>query len=66
VKCLALGADAVLTGRATLYGVAAGGEKGASKALTILMNEMKEIHRKKVNERETKLKNISINYATNL
>jgi isopentenyl diphosphate isomerase/L-lactate dehydrogenase-like FMN-dependent dehydrogenase len=41
VKCLALGADAVLTGRATLYGVAAGGEKGAAKALTILKNEMR-------------------------
>ena len=41
VKCLALGADAVLTGRATLYGVAAGGDKGAAKALTILKNEMR-------------------------
>lgn len=38
---------------------------------TILMNEMKETHRKKVNERETKLKNISIicpycSYPSNL
>jgi hypothetical protein len=29
VKCLALGAKAVLTGRATLYGTAAGGQAGA-------------------------------------
>jgi len=38
---------------------------------TILINEMKETHRKKVNERETKLKNISIicpycSYTSNL
>ena len=41
VKCLALGADAVLAGRATLYGTAAGGEAGASKAISILKDEMK-------------------------
>lgn len=41
IKCLALGADAVLTGRATLYGVAAGGEAGAQKALAILKDEMR-------------------------
>jgi (S)-mandelate dehydrogenase len=41
VKCLALGAKAVLTGRATLYGVGAGGEAGASKALDILKAEMR-------------------------
>jgi (S)-mandelate dehydrogenase len=41
VKCLALGAKAVLTGRATLYGTAAGGQAGAEKALAILKNEMK-------------------------
>ena len=41
VKCLALGASAVLTGRATLYGVAAGGQAGAEKALAILKDEMK-------------------------
>ncbi len=41
VKCLALGADAVLAGRATLYGTAAGGEAGAAKALDILKDEMK-------------------------
>jgi len=41
VKCLALGADAVLCGRATLYGTAAGGEAGAAKAINILKDEMK-------------------------
>ncbi|MDB5992841.1 MAG: mdlB [Herbaspirillum sp.] len=41
VKCLALGAKGVLTGRATLYGVGAGGEAGASKALAILQAEMR-------------------------
>ena len=41
VKCLALGANAVLTGRATLYGIGAGGEAGAGKALSILKNEMR-------------------------
>lgn len=41
VKCIALGADAVLAGRATLYGTAAGGEAGATKAIDILKDEMK-------------------------
>ena len=41
VKYLALGADAVLTGRATLYGTAAGGEAGAIKAINLLKDEMK-------------------------
>ena len=41
VKCLALGANAVLTGRATLYGIGAGGEPGALKALSILKDEMR-------------------------
>jgi isopentenyl diphosphate isomerase/L-lactate dehydrogenase-like FMN-dependent dehydrogenase len=41
VKCLALGAKGVLTGRATLYGVGAGGEAGAAKALAILKSEMR-------------------------
>ncbi|WP_156924411.1 alpha-hydroxy acid oxidase [Derxia gummosa] len=35
-KALALGADAVLTGRATLFGLAAGGEAGARRALDLL------------------------------
>jgi len=41
VKCIALGADAVLAGRATLYGTAAGGEDGAAKAISILKDETK-------------------------
>ena len=41
VKCLALGAKLVLTGRATLYGTAAGGQAGAEKALAILKDEMR-------------------------
>ena len=39
VKALALGAKAVLTGRATLYGTAVGGEAGALKAISMLKNE---------------------------
>jgi isopentenyl diphosphate isomerase/L-lactate dehydrogenase-like FMN-dependent dehydrogenase len=40
VKALALGAKAVLTGRATLYGTAVGGEEGASKAIGIIKTEL--------------------------
>ncbi len=40
VKAMALGAKAVLTGRATLYGTAVGGQAGAEKALEILRVEM--------------------------
>jgi isopentenyl diphosphate isomerase/L-lactate dehydrogenase-like FMN-dependent dehydrogenase len=40
VKAMALGAKCVLTGRATLYGVAAGGEAGAAKAIEFLRTEM--------------------------
>lgn len=40
VKALALGARAVLIGRATLYGVAAGGEAGAARAIAILREEI--------------------------
>ncbi|MFI4996238.1 MAG: alpha-hydroxy acid oxidase [Hyphomicrobiales bacterium] len=40
VKALALGADLVLLGRATLYGLAAGGEAGAKHALSILAEEI--------------------------
>lgn len=36
---MALGADAVLLGRATLYGLAAGGEPGVRRALDILRTE---------------------------
>jgi (S)-mandelate dehydrogenase len=40
LKALALGARAVLLGRAPLYGLAAGGEPGAARALAILRDEM--------------------------
>ena len=39
-KALALGADAVMIGRATLYGLAAGGEAGVSHALALLKDEL--------------------------
>ena len=39
VKALALGADAVLVGRAPLYGLAAAGEAGVSRALALLQAE---------------------------
>jgi isopentenyl diphosphate isomerase/L-lactate dehydrogenase-like FMN-dependent dehydrogenase len=42
VKALALGADMVFVGRATLYGIVAGGEAGAAHAIEILRTE---IHR---------------------
>jgi isopentenyl diphosphate isomerase/L-lactate dehydrogenase-like FMN-dependent dehydrogenase len=41
LKGLALGADAVIVGRATLYGVAAAGEPGATRALEILHSELR-------------------------
>ena len=40
VKALALGADAVMLGRAPLFGLAAGGEAGAVHALSILVEEI--------------------------
>jgi (S)-mandelate dehydrogenase len=40
IKAVALGADAVLVGRAVLYGVAAAGKDGAKRALNILREEM--------------------------
>lgn len=40
VKALAIGAKAVLVGRATLYGCAAGGEAGARHAIDLLANEI--------------------------
>lgn len=43
VKALALGAKAVLIGRATLYGVAAGGEAGARRALALLREEIDRV-----------------------
>jgi isopentenyl diphosphate isomerase/L-lactate dehydrogenase-like FMN-dependent dehydrogenase len=42
VKALALGANAVLTGRATLYGVSTAGQEGAEKVLRILKSEFEK------------------------
>lgn len=41
LKARALGAHAVLTGRATLFGAMAGAEPGAQRALEILATELK-------------------------
>ena len=41
LKAMALGADAALSGRAVLYGLCAGGEEGALRALHILFDEAK-------------------------
>lgn len=43
VKLLASGADAVLVGRAPLWGVAVGGEAGARRALDILTSELDRV-----------------------
>ncbi|MGN6375608.1 MAG: alpha-hydroxy acid oxidase [Sphingomonas sp.] len=47
LKAVALGADAVLTGRATLYGLCAAGADGVAKALDVLksqgMNELGQL-----------------------
>lgn len=40
LKALALGAQGVMVGRATLYGVSAAGEAGASRAIAILKDEL--------------------------
>lgn len=40
VKALALGAEAAMVGRATLYGLAAAGEAGAARAITLLGEEV--------------------------
>ncbi|MGQ0652580.1 MAG: alpha-hydroxy acid oxidase [Betaproteobacteria bacterium] len=45
VRARALGAHAVLVGRATLYGVQAGGERGARRALEILSTELERAMR---------------------
>ena len=42
LKALALGADAVMSGRAVLYGVAAAGQAGVERALEILKSEALE------------------------
>jgi (S)-mandelate dehydrogenase len=39
LKALALGADAVMTGRATLYGLCAGGSAGVRRSIEILHDE---------------------------
>jgi (S)-mandelate dehydrogenase len=39
LKAKALGANAVMTGRATLYGLCAGGAKGVQRAIEILHDE---------------------------
>jgi len=43
VKALALGAEAVLLGRATLYGLIAGGDAGVDRALAILTTEIDRV-----------------------
>ncbi|MCC6609882.1 MAG: alpha-hydroxy-acid oxidizing protein [Burkholderiales bacterium] len=43
VKAIALGARGVLLGRATLYGLAAGGEAGVARALVILRDEIERV-----------------------
>ncbi|HXF67057.1 MAG TPA: alpha-hydroxy acid oxidase [Burkholderiales bacterium] len=43
VKALALGADMVFLGRATLYGAAAGGEAGVLHALNLLKSEVDRV-----------------------
>ncbi len=42
VKALALGAKAVLIGRATLWGIASGGQAGAERALALLRREYEQ------------------------
>jgi (S)-mandelate dehydrogenase len=43
LKAIALGANAVMTGRATLYGLASNGERGVERALEILTTEMERV-----------------------
>ena len=43
VKALSLGADAVMLGRATLYGLIAAGQPGVERALTILTSEIDRV-----------------------
>jgi isopentenyl diphosphate isomerase/L-lactate dehydrogenase-like FMN-dependent dehydrogenase len=40
LKSLALGANAVLLGRATLYGLAAAGQAGVTRAIDIMREEI--------------------------
>jgi L-lactate dehydrogenase (cytochrome) len=43
IKALALGAKACLVGRAYLYGLGAGGEKGVTRCYEILRDEMTRV-----------------------
>ena len=43
VKALALGAEAVMIGRPTLYGTALGGEAGAARAIAIFRDEIDRV-----------------------
>jgi isopentenyl diphosphate isomerase/L-lactate dehydrogenase-like FMN-dependent dehydrogenase len=43
VKALAMGAKAVLLGKSALYGVAAGGEEGAARALALFREEIDRV-----------------------
>lgn len=43
IKALALGANAVLIGRSSLYGAAAAGEAGATRAITIFREEIDRV-----------------------
>jgi isopentenyl diphosphate isomerase/L-lactate dehydrogenase-like FMN-dependent dehydrogenase len=43
VKALAMGADAVMVGRSTLYGVAAAGHAGAARALALYREEISRV-----------------------
>ncbi|MGY9002911.1 MAG: alpha-hydroxy acid oxidase, partial [Rhodospirillales bacterium] len=43
IKAVALGADLVMAGRPTLYGVGAGGEVGADRALKIFYDEIDRV-----------------------
>ena len=43
IKALALGAQAVLIGRATLYGTAVAGERGAARAVDLLREEIDRV-----------------------
>lgn len=43
IKALALGADAVMIGRPTLYGLAAGGQPGVEHALSLLSEEIDRV-----------------------
>ncbi len=42
LKAIALGAKAMLIGRATLYGISVGGQEGAEQALGLLRNELEK------------------------